>query len=551
MKEEGKWGVINGKGDVVVIPKYENVTDFNEGIAWAQKEGTWWLINDKGQEIFSPKFEINYWFLPVFKEGRARIRENDKYGFVDKYKYEFVDKYKYGFIDKSGDYIIDPQFGSASDFQKGMAWVQLNDKCGLIDYDGNTILDCQYDQYANFYEGFAWVKKDGKWGFINETGKEVLSPSYEDCYAFKEGLASVKKGEFWGYTNTEGQEVIKPAYKCAWAFNNGLAEVCKDGYQVFINKYGIETITLQEEYQSSAFHFHGNNYVWMIRNNKYGIKDIKGSSIIDCLYDNIVIIDSLKLFFVKILNKWQIMNGLGQEVIPKKYDYVSDFSEGRAWAKEGNVWSLINEYGREIMSLECENVWHFKNGHAWIIAKDSMSLVNKDGKKIPLEIAKNMQVLKPDQNEQNNKTVGRGLVYLNNWQIYPSGKPHEGFFQTVREKKWGYKSNSGNEIIPNFLDKYHFASEGKYMLYRGSKKGLLFADEQTYIPCEYDEIANIHSEWVLVMKNGKWGWVDHRGNVMIPCRYDAVTPFNDEGWATVLQFGLQFRINKKGEMIWR
>jgi hypothetical protein len=55
----------------------------------------------------------------------------------------------------------------------------------------------------------------------------------------------------------------------------------------------------------------------------------------------------------------------------------------------------------------------------------------------------------------------------------------------------------------------------------------------------------------MVMKNNKWGWVDHRGNVMIPCRYDAATPFNEEGWATVLQFGLQFRINTKGEMIWR
>lgn len=58
----------------------------------------------------------------------------------------------------------------------------------------------------------------------------------------------------------------------------------------------------------------------------------------------------------------------------------------------------------------------------------------------------------------------------------------------------------------------------------------------------------------MVMKNGKWGWVDHRGNIMIPCRYDAATPFNsydEKGYATVLQFDMQFRINTKGEMIWR
>jgi hypothetical protein len=43
-------------------------------------------------------------------------------------------------------------------------------------------------------------------------------------------------------------------------------------------------------------------------------------------------------------------------------------------------------------------------------------------------------------------------------------------------------------------------------------------------------------------------------NIMIPCRFDAATPFNtydEKDYATVLRFGLQFRINTKGEIIWR
>jgi hypothetical protein len=86
--------------------------------------------------------------------------------------------------------------------------------------------------------------------------------------------------------------------------------------------------------------------------------------------------------------------------------------------------------------------------------------------------------------------------------------------------------------------------------------GLFFVDSMTWIPAEYEEIAQPNDPWIMVMKNGKWGWVDHKGNIKIPCRYNAATPFNDysnetDGYATVFQFGLQFRINKKGEMIWR
>jgi hypothetical protein len=54
----------------------------------------------------------------------------------------------------------------------------------------------------------------------------------------------------------------------------------------------------------------------------------------------------------------------------------------------------------------------------------------------------------------------------------------------------------------------------------------------------------------MVMKNNKWGWVDHSGKTMIPCRYDAATPFNTEGKAWVAQFGERFRINKEGLMVW-
>lgn len=121
-------------------------------------------------------------------------------------------------------------------------------------------------------------------------------------------------------------------------------------------------------------------------------------------------------------------------------------------------------------------------------------------------------------------------------------------------KEKGVIDSMGKELVPCILDRFHPCAEHTYLLYRSNKKGLLFADEKTYITPEYDEIANPRDPWVLVQKNGKWGWVDHRGNVIIPCRFDAATQFNTfdgKGYATVLQFGLQFRINSRGEMIWR
>jgi len=44
----------------------------------------------------------------------------------------------------------------------------------------------------------------------------------------------------------------------------------------------------------------------------------------------------------------------------------------------------------------------------------------------------------------------------------------------------------------------------------------------------------MHDEWVMVLKNGKWGWVDHSGKVIIPCRYDAATPVKVPFWVGLL-----------------
>ncbi len=105
-------------------------------------------------------------------------------------------------------------------------------------------------------------------------------------------------------------------------------------------------------------------------------------------------------------------------------------------------------------------------------------------------------------------------------------------------------------LVPTVLDSYHWLYEKTIALYANGRRGLLYVKERSYIPCEYEEIAGARDEWVRVMKNGKWGWVDHSGKTMIPCRYDAATPFDAEGKAWVYQFGERFRINKEGLMVW-
>ena len=54
-----------------------------------------------------------------------------------------------------------------------------NNKYGFVDKYGNVVVDYIYDDAREQNEfGYASVKKNGMWGCIDSKGKQVITPSY-------------------------------------------------------------------------------------------------------------------------------------------------------------------------------------------------------------------------------------------------------------------------------------------------------------------------------------------------------------------------------------
>jgi len=62
-------------------PQYQNVRSFSEGLAPVQaNNGRWGYINNNKQWVIPPKFED----AQEFKDGRAAVKLNKKWGFINK-----------------------------------------------------------------------------------------------------------------------------------------------------------------------------------------------------------------------------------------------------------------------------------------------------------------------------------------------------------------------------------------------------------------------------------------------------------------------------------
>lgn len=124
-------GFINRKGKIVIKPKYNEATEFNEGSALVKINKGYHLIDKQGNIIQN----YNYIAMFNFKEGLAPVMGHNK---------------KCGYINKKNEIIIPLIYESVKSFSYGLAFVKLGGKWGVINSTHQTIVTPKYDS-VNFF----------------------------------------------------------------------------------------------------------------------------------------------------------------------------------------------------------------------------------------------------------------------------------------------------------------------------------------------------------------------------------------------------------------
>ena len=392
--------------------------------------------------------------------------------------------------------------------------------CGFKDFEtGEIIIPLTFDYVDSFHEGRAKIMIEGKFGFIDKTGKVVIPAIYYDANAFSDGMAAIgiRKGNdvIWGYVDENGNETIKPQYTRADKFKNGLATVSLEEYKKegIINKNNFEIIPLQ--YSFAEVH---KKMIYLRRDGRYGksaLYSLDGKEIIPFnKYDYIEwFIDGLAIVGIHTTEDtttqgW--INEKGIEVIPCKYDIISDFFEGIAVVALGKKYFFIDKKGKAT-PLKYDYVREFADGLAAVgnIISDTsenfgfLGYIDKTGKEIiPLK--------------------------------YENGRDFEKGIAPVKlNGKWGCINQKGEQIIDFNYDNmwglqsskttysFNYDAWNHLTVRINDKFGILNKKGKVVFPCIYDNICN-KDEYgmILAKKDGYWGVMDTLGNTIIPFKYE-------------------------------
>lgn len=317
--QEGKWGVIDKRGQYIIKPQYSGIGSFeDDGLAWIGANKKIGFV-DKKAEIIIP---IEWDASSGFKNGVAMFRKNNQSFFIDRNLKEITeDQYcqkrecyhrvrsirpfeengKWGLTYSKNEIILKPTYDHIfEDRDKdGLFRVRLDKKYGFIDQKGNIVIYLQFEGASDFKEGVASVQKNGKWGFIDKTGNFVIEPKFDAAGYFEDGLAPAGIAKKWGLIDKRGSFIIEPQFESTdvWkskplSYNSGVWNIQMNGKWGLMDSSG--KILISPQFDSAVGHFGESDFAVVEKNYKNGVVNKNGKIIIQTLYTSVLILPTRK-----------------------------------------------------------------------------------------------------------------------------------------------------------------------------------------------------------------------------------------------------------------
>ena len=421
------------------------------------------------------------------------------------------------------------------------------------------------------YKYFTLYAKN-KWGIINQDGEEIIQPSYQEMIIIP---------------NEE-----KDVFICTYDVNDETGT-----YQTkAINSKNEEILTGYEQIEALQ-NIDKNNNTWYEENilrikkdGKYGLIDLNGKELLTAEYDEITLLDGIQnSIIIKKGDNIGLVNDNGSIIIEPKYKEIKalgdTYKEGYITINDQNKYGLISATKKQILDDKYEEISQIylkdfyqvkENGAKKLINSNGETIIEKGFDEIKSVTTNGIIFQKNDLYGEMN--ISGEITIEPKYQDLKEAK--DGIYIAKKDDKYGIIDNIENEKIPfnytgiTYDEKANlfFAEDTEYKTsiideqYNIKVVGILseINTEKEYIRMRVDDqykYYNLKGEEkenteilkdntiFLSKKDGKYGYVDKKGNAITEFIYDDATEQNEYGFAGIKINGLWGSIDKNGKEV--
>ena len=494
--------------------------------------------------------------------------------------YKYYSNEKFGVIDKSGNVLIEANYQdiiipnptypiffllenseikSVVNDKNEQIFTEL-EKVSPIPVTG-LIGDIPYEKHVLIYE------EDGKLGLLNLEGKKLTKANFDsiESLPYKEGELLCKNSENVFVLQQNGKEKIK--------LDSGI-EIVADGYYLennfektgyiisdetsngmmygYINYNGKQILDL--EFDKIERVLNDKDYLIVMKNGQYGLYQ-NDNVIINCNYQDMKYEDSINMYFVRRGNSYGVLNENGDIIVPVEYQNVENkgiFIEAVNNDNQIEHFNLNGEKTNQFDNYNSITKSKYDNTYIGILNDYSYQLLDSNYNALTNEqyeymenILSNVYIVRDMNgkygviNNSNQKLINNNydvIQLINNTEIIQAMDVTSNMISLFN--KSGEKLLEEEDLLVILSDNYIkvFCNEGaKYYTLDGRET----SNTEIYS----------NNNIIGFYENGKWGFKDKSGNIVIEAQYDRIAEINGNGYGGIKLNDLWGIIYRDGNII--
>lgn len=413
--------------------------------------------------------------------------------------------------------------------------VYENGKFGVINNEGETVINPEYTEIVLipnkdvpiFICTYDLNDQDGtyKTKVINQKNEEIFK-EYSEVEAidnfdskqniwYEDDVLRVEKDGKYGLINFEGKEVLPCDYDEITALkgvtNNLLVK--KDGKVGLVNEKGQTIVNTEYKDIKTLKEGYKNEYIIVNDNNQYGIISTTGTVIIEPKYEDVKYLNNSEMFAIKDAGVWKLINKDNQILIDGGYDNIIEAKGENVVVEKGGKYGVVTTKNEEKIPVEYEQIKYTFS--IYYIAKTGgkYGIINLNNEQVKDFNYINMDYVEKGDFIQADVSDTETVIFDNNLSEKISGIVSE-----INQEKGYIKVYTNNEY-----KYYNFKFEEK-------KSSDILTSNNLF----------------LSKKDGKYGYVNKEGKVIVDYIYEDGTEQNSCGFAAVKKDGVWGSINKVG-----
>jgi hypothetical protein len=601
-----KWGLVDGQGKVIAVPRYDEITILEEvspeveGVFFQTRiDGQAGLLLDSGFEVLSPQAEE----IRVFDERLIFFKKYRKWGAVSfdgkemlKPAYEHFSRVSDHFLrltaDKKG-YLFSLRhyallsnvgFEAFYPFSDDYALCKHDRLLGLMDHCGKLVLDTKYNEIQVYDEDIFRANLKGKWGIVTLDDTPLLSFEYDYVAPLRQGFSITIQNRRMGIANYRGELVVQPAFDrieldgtTAKAYEKEKLTVFNFDEQGqlqdqnnFSNHFTIK-ITKGNEPALPNWTLDENPYLlekfeWFYspKDDRWGLRRLDNGQVqIEPTFNEVRVEKSMgmtlvgiemrqELDFDRTSFRFEMAYGLVKNdtgLLVHEVDLVDirlqDFELGLPVARcifLNGKHGLVSRIGK-IIGKDYAFIGHFSDGVARMTLKGKLST----------QLANTAQLPKLNHLGRLRDFFNDHLspISLADYTQHDLDVDNRGWL-TCEGCAWGYVDTLGQIAVqPNYTFARDFMNEVGIVA-TGELWGMVDNKGKILLPCRYDELGFLEDTGNKVLrvfkKEEKYGLIDTLGRLKVSVQYENIGSFS-EGRLAVKRQGLWGFVDPNGREV--